>query len=85
MLHLYSLGIKEVNINCVFEDDWHKDDDIVFEDQLTQLANEIIDNKLYKNYSCSFFSEHIGKPLDKLYDNQNWCGAGMMLAVDAEG
>lgn len=85
VLHLYSLGIKEVNINCVFEDDWRKDDDIVFEEQLTELADEIIERQLYKDYSCSFFSEHIGKPLDKLHDNQNWCGAGMMLAVDAEG
>ncbi|HRR62580.1 MAG TPA: radical SAM peptide maturase, CXXX-repeat target family [Paludibacteraceae bacterium] len=85
VLHLYSLGIKEVNINCVFENNWQKDDDIAFEDQLIQLADEIIEKKLYKDYSCSFFSEQIGKPLDKLYDNQNWCGAGMMLAVDAEG
>lgn len=32
-----------------------------------------------------FFIEHIGKPLDCITDNQNWCGAGQMLAVDAEG
>lgn len=85
VLHLYSLGIKEVNINCVFEDVWHEGDDKVFEEQLILLANDIIEKELYKNYTCSFFSEQIGKPLDKLYDNQNWCGAGMMLAVDAEG
>lgn len=29
--------------------------------------------------------EHIGKPLDCITNNQNWCGAGQMLAVDAEG
>lgn len=85
VLHLYSLGIKEVNINCIFEDNWDLNDDKIFEEQLTQLADEIIEKEFYKNYSCSFFSEHIGKPLDKLYDNQNWCGAGMMLAVDADG
>ena len=85
VLHLYSLGIKEVNINCVFEDVWLKEDDAIFEEQLTLLADEIIEKDLYKDYSCSFFSEFIGKPLDKVYDNQNWCGAGMMLAVDAEG
>ena len=27
----------------------------------------------------------IGKPLDPKRDNQNWCGAGMMLAIDAAG
>ena len=34
VLHLYSLGIHEVNINCVFEDVWHEGDDLLFEDQL---------------------------------------------------
>lgn len=85
VLHLYSLGIHEVNINCVFENVWKPGDDSLFEDQLVQLADTIINEELYKNFSCSFFSEHLGKPLDCVSQNQNWCGAGMMLAVDAEG
>ena len=85
VLHLYSLGIKEVNINCVFEDVWKDGDDILFENQLTELADAIIDQELYREHACSFFSEFIGKPLDPKRDNQNWCGAGMMLAVDAAG
>lgn len=85
MLHLYSLGIKEVNINCVFENVWKESDDKLFEEQLMQLADKIIDGELYKDYACSFFSELIGKPLDPERDNQNWCGAGKMLAVDAAG
>ena len=85
VLHLYSLGIREVNINCVFEDVWKDDDDLQFEDQLIQLADAIIDKEYYKDYVCSFFSEHIGKPLDPKIDNQNWCGAGKMLSIDAAG
>lgn len=85
VLHLFSLGITEVNINCVFEDVWGEGDDILFEEQLTLLADEMIDTRLYKTYGCSFFAEHIGKPLDRKLQNQNWCGAGMMLAVDAAG
>ena len=85
VLHLYSLGIHEVNINCVFEDVWQEGDDRLFEAQLTELADEIIDRGYYKDYVCSFFSEHIGKPLDPEKDNQNWCGAGMMLSIDAAG
>ena len=85
VLHLFSLGIHEVNINCVFEDIWQQGDDKLFEEQLLELADAIIDQELYKNNACSFFSEHIGKPLDQVRDNQNWCGAGMMLAVDAAG
>ena len=85
VLHLYSLGIKEVNINVVFEDVWKDGDDEKFENQLISLADEIIDNGLYHDYTCSFFAEHIGKPMDPINDNGNWCGAGKMLAVDAAG
>ena len=85
VIHLFSLGIHEVNINCVFENVWKEGDDKIFENQLIQLADKIIDGGLYHDNTCSFFSETIGKPLDKLLQNQNWCGAGMMLAVDAKG
>ncbi len=85
VLHLFSLGIHEVNINCVFEDVWNKNDDKLFETQLLNLADTIIDQSLYENNRCSFFSEDIGKPLDFSLDNHNWCGAGKMLAIDAAG
>ena len=85
VLHLYSLGIHEVNINCVFEDVWKEGDEELFEEQLISLADAIIDNDYYTEYSCSFFSEHIGKPLDKVYENGNWCGSGRMLSIDAAG
>lgn len=85
VIHLYSLGISNVAINAVFEDVWQEGDDIIFEQQLIELADEIIDNEFYKEYACSFFSEFIGKPMHPENDNQNWCGAGNMLAVDAVG
>lgn len=85
VLHLYSLGIHEVNINCVFEDVWKDGDDILLENQLISLADAIIDNKLYNDNACSFFMERLGNPLDCIKDNGNWCGAGKMLAVDAAG
>lgn len=85
VLHLYRLGIKEVNINCVFENVWKEGDDKLFEEQLIELADNIIDSDLYRDYVCSFFSEHIGKPMDSNLDNTNWCGAGIMLAIDAAG
>ncbi len=85
VLHLYSLGIHEVNINCVFESVWSEEDDILFEEQLISLADAIIDGRYYIDYACSFFTEHIGKPLDCKLNNHNWCGAGHMLSVDAAG
>lgn len=86
VVHLFQLGIKEVNINCVLEDVWNDGDDIIFEHQLIELADWIIDNNYYRDYNCSFYDwEHLGKPLDSKYNNQNWCGAGRMLSVDAAG
>lgn len=85
VLHLYSLGIHEININCVFEDVWKDGDDLILEEQLIKLADAIIDNELYSEYSCSFFMESIGKPMDPQKENENWCGAGRMLAVDSSG
>ncbi|MBR2771893.1 MAG: radical SAM peptide maturase, CXXX-repeat target family [Bacteroidales bacterium] len=85
VLHLFSLGIHEVNINCVFEDVWKDGDDKLFEEQLMKLADTIIDDGYYEDYVCSFFNENMGRPMDCIHENQNWCGAGMMLSVDAAG
>lgn len=82
VLHLFELGIHRVFMNCVFEDVWKDGDDLIFEEQLIKLADAIIDNELYLNYTCSIFDEKIGKPNK---DNKNWCGSGKMLAIDSEG
>ena len=74
-----------MNINVVFEDVWKEGDDTILESQLLQLADIMIEKKLYEKHSCSFFSDFIGKPQDPERDNQNWCGAGKMLSIDAEG
>ena len=85
VLHLFSLGIHDVNINCVFEDVWKEGDDKRLEEQLIELADAIIDNDLYKDNTCSFFWENMGKPMDPKLFNENWCGAGRMLSIDAAG
>ena len=55
VLHLYSIGIHEVNINCVFEPVWKQGDEALFEEQLIQLADAIIDGGYYQDYTCSIF------------------------------
>lgn len=85
VLHIFELGIKEVNINVVFENVWKDGDDKIFEKQLIELADEIIDRNLYTEYACSFFSEEIGKPVDYKIENNNWCGTGKMMSIDAAG
>jgi uncharacterized protein len=82
VLHLYSIGIKHVSINVVFEDVWKDSDDLILEDELVALADEIIRQGLYREHTCSFFNETIGR---KRMDKNNWCGAGKMLAVDYKG
>ena len=82
ILHLWEIGIKNIDANVVAEDVWQEGDDIILENQLTILADEILENKLYSEYSCSLFSKSIGKPN---INNANWCGAGKMLAIDTEG
>lgn len=84
VLHLFSLGIPEVSINCVFEDVWKEGDDKILEEQLISLADEILDRRLFERFSCSFFSDFIGHPLSD-EENQNWCGAGKMLSIDSAG
>lgn len=85
VIHIYDLGINTVHINVVFEDVWKENDDLVFENQLIELADYIIDNDLYISHTCSFFEPSIGKPMDSVRENQNWCGAGRMLSIDAAG
>lgn len=82
VLHLFNLGLTDVNINCVFENVWEEGDDKRLEHQLIMLADEIIDKDLFTSHTCSFFWELLGKPLE---NNENWCGAGKMLSVDAAG
>lgn len=84
VVHLFELGIHQVHINCVFEDVWKDGDDNLLEEQLVKLADIIIGKEYYKAYDCSFFREDIGKPLDMKHNN-NWCGAGRMLSIDASG
>lgn len=83
--HIYELGIREIHINCVFEDVWLDNDDLLLENELIKLADTLIDTGMYQDLKCSFFDESIGKPLDPIRNNNNWCGAGRMLSIDAAG
>ena len=79
------LDIKMVMANVVFEDVWHEGDDIIFESQLKELADYIIEEEMWRDYSVRFFDPHIGFPLSDRALKQNFCGSGKMLAIDCEG
>ena len=85
VLHLWSLGINEVAMNCIFEDVWEPGDDEILERQLVELADEILAKDLYKGHKCTFFSRRLGFPMDPEKDRQNWCGSGKMVAIGTDG
>ena len=84
VLFLYSLGINDVYMNVVYEDVWEKGDPDIFKEQLIELADEIIDNELYKYHTCTLFDNYIGNPIPSSMTT-NWCGTGNMLAFDHDG
>lgn len=85
IISLWENGIKIVSANVVFEDVWHEGDDLIFENQLKELADYILEKELWREYSVRFFSPTIGFPLKKEDLKRNYCGAGKMIAIDYQG
>jgi len=85
IIHLWNLGLKNVPANVVHEDVWKEGDDEVLEDQLKALADYVLENELWNEVNCMFFSERVGYPYTQEFLRSNQCGAGVMIAVDAQG
>lgn len=78
-----------IHLNCIFEEGWTKSDATTLYYQLKELADYMIDNKLYNNDAkgvfISRFADHNYKPMSE-NDNQNPCGGlGSMIAIDYAG
>lgn len=85
IVHLWSLGLKIIPANVVFEDVWADGDDVVFEQQLRELADYIIENRMWADYSVRFFDPTVGLPMSKVSKQTSFCGSGRMAAVDCKG
>ncbi len=85
IISLWNLGLKEIPANVVFEDVWHEGDDVIFENQLKELADYIISNELWWEHSVRFFDPKTGTPLSQSDLNKNYCGSGKMLSIDCNG
>lgn len=85
IISLWENGIKTVAANIVFEDVWLEGDEVTFEKQLKDLADYVIDNKLWNEYSVRFLDPSRGLPLNEDELKKNFCGAGKMLAIDYKG
>jgi len=85
IIHLWDMGITHIAANVVFEDVWKPGDTDIFENQLIQLADYILENKLWSEYSVRFFDPNVGFHLGSVDKKVNFCGTGKMIAIDTEG
>ena len=51
----------------------------IFEEQLRELADYILENHLFDKYQCSLFDDSIGQPYTEDMLKLTSCGAGKML------
>lgn len=82
VIHLITLGIKDVVVSLVVEDVWIEGDGEIFEKELMAIADYIINNRLWNKVTISPFEETIGKPNkeEHIYP----CG-NPMYVFDAKG
>ena len=86
VIFLWNRGIKVVSSNVVFENVWKDGDDELFENQLKELADYVLDNNLYNsNNICTFFDDYIGYSYIENELDSTSCGAGKMVALSPEG
>lgn len=85
IISLWDLGIKMIPANVVFENVWNDGDDLIFEKQLKELADYVIEKKIWTDHSVRFFDPRNGFPSSKDDLNRNYCGSGKMLAIDCKG
>jgi radical SAM peptide maturase (CXXX-repeat target family)/CXXX repeat peptide maturase len=85
IISLWNLGLKIIPANVVYEDVWHEGDDILFENQLKELADYVLEKEIWWDYSVRFFDPTTGFPVTKENLDRNFCGSGKMLAIDCKG
>ncbi|MCX6578992.1 MAG: radical SAM peptide maturase, CXXX-repeat target family [Candidatus Aminicenantes bacterium] len=88
VLHLHSiLKDTEFFANVIYENVWKEGDDKLFESQLVDLADHIIDHDLYEDINVSFFSEYdtLGRPYHQSQLDGHWCNTGHQVIVGPDG
>lgn len=86
MIHLWGdIGIRDIAANPVFENVWQQGDADIYESQLRELADIIIDEGYWRTCRTNLFVTPPALSLDKSTDDSNWCGTGKMAAIDSRG
>lgn len=76
LIFLNSLGIKEIIATLVNEDVWNEGDDTVYENQLIELADYMVENNLPVEFSGGMFTDTTGLPYNRNRLKLNWCNCG---------
>lgn len=85
IVSLWNMGIKYIASNVVLEDVWQDGDDDVLEQQLIELADYALENKLYNDCLCTFFYDEIDGYSNSADMERTVCGAGKMIALGPNG
>jgi len=86
IINLWNIGIQYVLANIVYEDVWQEGDDLIFEQQLRELADYILAHDVWKEHTVRFFDPYIGFPMTENELHRSFCGSGKnMLSVDCDG
>lgn len=84
IVHMISLGYKDINANCVYEKGWEEHHAKEFYVQLKKVADYLL-NYVEEDIYCSLFEENFFHPKEET-DIDNWCGGtGVMLSCDPDG
>ena len=87
-VHFIELGYPLENIfaNLAYEDLWEEGDDLLFEEQLIELADYLIDNDICRTTDAvCIFSENLGQPYTDEHLSKHWCNAGHGILVGVDG
>jgi uncharacterized protein len=84
--YLAGIGLTSIFANVVFEDVWKSCHATQLYEQLTDLADWLIEERRYQRYSTTLFDQSIGQTIDVAVDDRNWCGGdGSMIAIGTDG
>lgn len=76
IIYLNSLGIKEIVATLVNEDVWKEGDETIYEEQLNQLADYMVENNHSVEFAGGQFTDTTGLPYDSNRLKLNWCNCG---------
>lgn len=85
LIHLIKEGYEHINCNCVFEKGWTLEHAKILYQELTIVADYLLNNNLAETHTISIFNESMFCPIP-IENTENWCGGnGRMIAVDYKG